>query len=152
MSDATTEETPLTPEEDARITAHVRARGMTFEVFLPERLADWLWQKLEAGVYKDPKEAAFIAFQDLMELDRHPAARAQLLEAMLTAAADDPRPGLTIEEWRAKHHAKLREYASTEPPAPRTWSRDISREQIETWIADDEQGLERFESGGEADR
>jgi hypothetical protein len=87
MSDATTEKTPFTAEEDARITAHVRARGMTFEVFLPERLADWLWQKLEAGVYKDPKEAAFIAFQDLMELDRHPAVRAQLLEAMLSAAA-----------------------------------------------------------------
>lgn len=112
----------FTPEEDVRITAHIRARGLTFEVFLPERLANWLWQKLEAGVYKDPKEAAFIAFQDLMELDRHPTVRAQLMKAMVTAAADEPRPGITIEEWRAKHNATLREYASTEPPPPRTWS------------------------------
>ena len=112
----------FTPEEEARITAHIRARGLTFEVFLPEGLADWLWQKLEAGVYKDPKEAAFIAFQDLMELDRHPSVRAQLLNAMLNAAADDPSPGTAIEEWRAKHQAKLREYASSEPPAPRTWT------------------------------
>jgi hypothetical protein len=147
MSD-TTAEYPFTPEENARITAHIRARGLTFEVFLPERLADWLWQKLEAGVYKDPKEAAFIAFQDLMELDRHPAVRAQLLKAMVAAAADDPRSGITIEEWRAKHQAKLREYASTEPPAPRTWPRDFSREQMEAWIADDEEGLQRFKSGG----
>lgn len=145
MSDATTAETPFTPEEDARITAHVRARGLTFEVFLPEGIADWLWQKLEAGVYKDPAEAAFLAFQDLMELDRHPAVRAQLLETMVTAAADDPRPGITIEDWRAKHQATLCEYASSEPPAPRTWSRDFSREQIEVWIADDEDGMRRFQ-------
>ena len=122
MNDAPAAEHPFTPEEDARISAHVRARGLTFEVFLPEGLADWLWQKLEAGVYKDPKEAAFIAFQDLMELDRHPAVRAQLFKAMVNAAADNPRPGISIEQWRANHQAKLREYASSEPPAPRTWS------------------------------
>lgn len=56
-----------------------------------------------------------------MELDRHPKVRAQLLKAMLDASADDPHPGITIEEFRAKHHARLREYASTEPPTPRTW-------------------------------
>ena len=147
MNTTPTAQQPFTPEEDARISAHIRARGLTFEVFLPEGIADWLWQKLEAGVYKDPAEAAFLAFQDLMELDRHPAVRAQLLKAMVTAVADDPRPGITIEEFRAQHEATLREYASTEPPAPRTWSRDISREQIEPSIADDEEGLQRFKSG-----
>jgi len=114
-------EHPFTPEEDARISAHIRARGLTFEVFLPEDMAEWLWQKLEAGVYTDPAEAAFLAFQDLMELDQHPKVRAELLKAILNAAADDPRPGISIDEWRARHDAKLREYASTEPPAPRTW-------------------------------
>ena len=97
MSDTMTAEHPFTAEEDARIAAHIRARGLTFEVFLPEGIADWLWQKLEAGVYKDPKEVAFIAFQDLMDLDRHPKVRAKLLKATLN------------------------EYASTEPPTPRTW-------------------------------
>lgn len=121
MNTTPADEHAFTPEEDARICAHIRARGLTFEVFLPEGMAKWLWQKLEAGVYKDPGEAAFLAFQDLMELERHPKVRAELLKAMLDAAAGDPRPGITIEEWRAKHHAKLREYASTEPPAPRTW-------------------------------
>jgi len=112
MNDAPAVEHPFTPEEDARISAHVRARGLTFEVFLPEGLADWLWQKLEAGVYKDPKEAAFIAFQDLMELDRHPAVRAQLFKAMVNAAADDPRPGITIEEWREarRHTPRVRQH------------------------------------------
>lgn len=121
MSDTMTAEHPFTVEEDARISAHIRARGLTFDVFLPEGIADWLWQKLEAGVYKDPKEAAFIAFQELMELDRHPKVRAQLLKAMLAASANDPRPGITAEEFRANHRATLNEYASTEPPTPRTW-------------------------------
>jgi len=112
---------PFTPEEDARISAHIRARGLTFEVFLPEGIADWLWQQLEKGVYKDPGEAAFVAFQDLMELDRYPKVRTELLKSMLNASADDPRPGISIEAWRAKHEATLREYASTEPPAPRIW-------------------------------
>jgi hypothetical protein len=32
-------------------------RGMTFEVFLPQRIADWLREQLNAGVFKDPGEA-----------------------------------------------------------------------------------------------
>ena len=65
-------EEEFTPEERERIRANIKARGMTFEVFLPESLADWLREKIAAGVYQDPGEAAFIAFQDLMELDHHP--------------------------------------------------------------------------------
>jgi len=57
-----------------------------------------------------------------MELDRHPMVRAQLLKAMIDASANDPRPGISIEEWQTKHDATLREYARTEPPAPRTWT------------------------------
>jgi hypothetical protein len=30
---------------------------MTFEVFLPEGIADWLREQLNAGVFKDPGEA-----------------------------------------------------------------------------------------------
>jgi len=46
---------------------------MTFEVFLPESMADWLRAKIAAGVFTSPEEAAFVAFQDFHELDRHPA-------------------------------------------------------------------------------
>jgi hypothetical protein len=45
---------------------------MTFEVFLPESLGNWLRAKLVAGVFSDAKEAAFVAFQYLQELDQHP--------------------------------------------------------------------------------
>jgi hypothetical protein len=41
----------FTPEEQARIQRRIRERGMTFEVFLPEDMADWLREKLAAGVF-----------------------------------------------------------------------------------------------------
>ena len=107
----------FTPEQWERICAHIRARGMTIEVFLPEPLADWLRGKITAGVYKDPGEAAFVAFQDLRELDRHPAVRKKLIKAMVIANAESPRPGISFEEWREQNQARLREYANTEPPA-----------------------------------
>jgi hypothetical protein len=62
----------FTAEEQARIQAHIRARGMTFEVFLPESLTNWLHTKLAEGAFSDAKEAASIALQNLPELDRHP--------------------------------------------------------------------------------
>jgi hypothetical protein len=62
----------FTAEQQARIQAHIRARGMTFEVFLPESLTNWLHTKLAEGAFSDAKEAAFIAFQNLQKLDRHP--------------------------------------------------------------------------------
>jgi len=41
-----------------------------------------LREKIAAGVFKDPAEAAFVAFQDMRELDRYPALRQELLKAM----------------------------------------------------------------------
>jgi hypothetical protein len=73
----------FTPDEEARIQRRIRKRGMSFEAFLPEGIADWLRTKLAAGVFESAREAAFVAFQDLIELDRHPKVRQQLLTAML---------------------------------------------------------------------
>jgi antitoxin ParD1/3/4 len=105
--------------EQRRIRAHLRARGLTFEVFLPESLANWLQKKIRTGVFQDPAEAAFVAFQDLVELDRHPKVREALLRAMLKAAADDPRPAIPAEKVIARLRAQERRYARTPPPRPR---------------------------------
>jgi hypothetical protein len=67
----------------------IRARGMSFEVFLPEGIANWLREKIAAGVFKDPAEAAFVAFQDLRELDQHPSIRRELLKATIDAGVTD---------------------------------------------------------------
>ncbi len=106
----------FTPEQEARIIANTRARGMTFEVFLPESMADWLRAKIAAGVFNSPGEAAFVAFQDLQELDRHPVVRETLLTAMIEASVKDPRRGIPIEEFREQFLAQMREDANTEPP------------------------------------
>jgi Arc/MetJ-type ribon-helix-helix transcriptional regulator len=108
----------FTPEQQERIKAHTRARGMMFEVFLPEELADWLRSKIAAGIFENPGEAAFVAFQDLQALDRHPDARRALLTAMIEASINDSRPGIPAEEFREQFLAQMREDANTEPPAP----------------------------------
>ena len=94
-----------------------KSRVPPFEVFLPEQLADWLRELLAAGVFKDAGEAAFIAFQEMQELDRNPDIRKALLNAIMKASADDPRPGISTEEMLERQRAKLREYANTEPPS-----------------------------------
>jgi antitoxin HicB len=107
----------LTLEQRERIRANIRARGMTFEVFLPESLADWLRKKLAAGVYTDAKEAAYLAFQDLRELDHHPEVRRELLTAMIKDGLQDSGRTYSPEEVRAELKAMRREYANTEPPS-----------------------------------
>lgn len=108
-----------TRAEQRRIRAHILARGMTFKVFLPESLANWLRKKIRAGVFHDPAEAAFVAFQDLHELDRHPKVRRELLKGMLQAAIEDPRPGIPAEKVAAKLRSKTLRYARTKPPRPK---------------------------------
>jgi Arc/MetJ-type ribon-helix-helix transcriptional regulator len=106
----------FTPEQWKRIRAHIKARGIAFEVFLPESLANWLREKIANGAFKDAAEAAFVAFQDLQELDRHPEVREQLLRATIEARLKDPRPGIPLEDVRAQHRAQLHEWANTETP------------------------------------
>lgn len=129
----------FTRAEQRRIRAHILARGMTFKVFLPQSLANWLRKKIRAGVFHDPAEAAFVAFQDLHELDRHPNVRRELLGAMLQASIDDPRPGIPAEKVMAKLRAQTLRYARTKPPRPKPlpkskrlppWGADVTKRGI----------------------
>jgi Arc/MetJ-type ribon-helix-helix transcriptional regulator len=109
--------------EEARIRAHSLAEGIEFRVFLPSNLADWLRAQVEAGVYSDVKEAAFVAFQELRDLTEHPAVRTQLLSAVLRARLDgmDANPALasSIEDVRARLAARQEKWARTAAPKPR---------------------------------
>lgn len=70
-SDETAKSGHLRLEERERI----RARGMTFEVFLPRAIANWLRGKIAAGVYANPAAAAF---------------RRELLKATVDGSSDKP--------------------------------------------------------------
>jgi hypothetical protein len=109
--DETVKNQPFTPEEQERI----RGRGITFEVFLPEAIANWLRGKIAAGAFKDPAEAAFVAFQEMRELDQHSSVRQELLTAILQTGAADLGEGSLMEEIRTKLQKQLREYADTDP-------------------------------------
>jgi predicted RNase H-like HicB family nuclease/uncharacterized protein (DUF433 family)/Arc/MetJ-type ribon-helix-helix transcriptional regulator len=139
----------FTLEQHERIRANIRARGMTFEVFLPESLADWLRAKIAAGAYADAKEAAYLAFQDLRELDQHPQVRRELLTAMINESLNEPGRTYSPAEVRAQLRAMVREYVNTEPPSagstPLPAPRKFSYEQIQGWIADDEKGRRRHQ-------
>lgn len=116
MSDLT-DDRPFAPEEEERIRRRVRERGMSFEVFLPEGMADWLRDKLAAETFESPAEAAFIAFQQMIELDRHPTVKRQLLTATIQASIEDPRPSVPAEEVFAQLKAKLWDLAASDPDA-----------------------------------
>jgi Arc/MetJ-type ribon-helix-helix transcriptional regulator len=101
---------------------------MTFKVFLPESLAKWLRKQIRAGAFADPAEAAFVAFQDLKELDHHPQVRRQLLHAMLKARIDDPRPGIPADKVFKRLRDTERRYARTKPPKPQPLPRNRARQ------------------------
>lgn len=127
------QEPAYTPAEQKRIRAHILARGMEFRVFLPEGMADWLRKKVRAGVFQSPSEAAFIAFQDLIELDKHPEARKTLLKAMLDVRINDPRPGIPAEKVFARIRARTRRYARTKPPRPKPLPKPLKRAKAAKW-------------------
>ena len=68
-------------------------------------------------MYTDAREAAYLAFQDLRELDRHPEVRRDLLGAMINDSLKEPVETFTIEEVHSKFRALRREYADNDAPS-----------------------------------
>jgi Arc/MetJ-type ribon-helix-helix transcriptional regulator len=101
----------LTPEEEERVRRRIRERGLTFEVFLPEGIADWVRARVAEGSFTDPSEAAFVAFQRFIELWDHPEVEKQLLLAVLNERMNDSRPGIPSEQVFADMEANIRKLA-----------------------------------------
>ena len=92
-------------EEKARNVAQAialreqaKAGGLRFSVYLPPDLADWLLGLVEKGAFIDPSEAVFVKLQEAQELEPHHDLRNELLNRMLQAAEDDPRPGTPLDQ------------------------------------------------------
>ena len=101
----------LTPEEEESVRRKIRERGLTFEVFLPEGIADWVKARVADGEFEDPAEMAFVTFQRFIELYEHPSVEKQLLHAVLEERRNDSRPGVPAEQVFADLKAKIRKMA-----------------------------------------
>lgn len=95
------------------LMAEAAKGGLRFEVWLSPERAAWVLERIIAGEFIDPCEAAFVAFGEAIELDRHPKVRRALLEAMIVAAMEGPT--VEAKQAMAEIKAKLNERGSCEP-------------------------------------
>ncbi len=80
------------------LRAQAEKGGLRFDAYLPPVLASWLLGLIEEGEFHDPSEAAFVIFGAHRDLEPHADLRHELLNRILQAAVDDPRPGIPAEE------------------------------------------------------
>lgn len=92
--------------------------GLRFEAYLPPRLAEWLLERIEKGVFLDPSEAAFVLLGEREELEPHTDLRKELLRRRLNAAIDDPRPRIPAEQV----FEELRKELAAPRPEPAAWT------------------------------
>jgi antitoxin ParD1/3/4 len=91
--------------------------GLRFEAYLPPKLADWLLERVEKGVFLDPSEAVFVLLGEHEELEPHTDLRQELLRRRLDAAINDPSPRIPAKQV----FDELRKRLSDPPPEPATW-------------------------------
>jgi len=124
MTDTENEIWP-TAEHKAKCVAQAKALrkqaaegGLRFEAYLPPQLAEWLLERIEKGVFLDPREAVFVLLGEHQELEPHTDLRRELLGRRLTVAMNDPSPRIPIN----KVLDDLRERMSRPPPEPAMWA------------------------------
>ena len=97
--------------------------GLRFEAYLPPSLALWLLDLIEQDTFLDPSEAVFVILGEHKELAPHADLRRELLKRRIQVAADDSRPGISMEEMKAL----LREKREAPLPEPARWEKRSRR-------------------------
>ncbi len=95
-------------EQAKRLRNQVAEGGLRFEAYLPPSLALWLLDLIEQGKFLDPSEAVFVILGEHKELEPHADLRRELLKRSIQAAADDPRPGISGKEMKARLREKFK--------------------------------------------
>lgn len=115
-----------TPEQKAAYIAQAKALrkqaaegGLRFEAYLPPQLAEWLLERIEKGVFLDPREAVFVLLGEYEDLEPHTDLRQELLRRRLDAAINDPRPSIPVEQVVIE----LREKMAAPRPEAAVWKR-----------------------------
>lgn len=116
-----------TPADRARDIAQAKALreqackgGLRFEVFLPPRLAEWVLDFVERGVFVDPSEAVFVILGEHRDLEPHGDLRTEILNRSLDASINDPRPPIPLDEFKKKMAARMAEPR----PEPAVWRKN----------------------------
>jgi len=91
--------------------------GLRFEAYLPPQLAQWLLDRIEKGVFLDPREAVFVLLGEHEDLEPHKDLRQELLRRRLNAAIDDPRPSIPAQQI----FDELRKKMTAPLPEPAVW-------------------------------
>jgi antitoxin ParD1/3/4 len=98
-------------------SAKASCRGrITFN--LPPQLAEWLLERIERGVFLDPREAVFVLLGEHVDLEPHIDLRQELLRRSLDAAINDSRPSIPAEQVLIE----LREKMAAPLPEPAVWT------------------------------
>lgn len=91
--------------------------GLRFQAYLPPKLALWVLDQIERGVFTDPSEAVFALLDEARELEPHLDLRQELLKRRVLSAANDPRPGISFDAFMGKLEAKRKKPR----PKPAVW-------------------------------
>ncbi|MFM7333450.1 MAG: hypothetical protein ACKO2N_03655 [Tabrizicola sp.] len=104
--------------QQAQIVRAAAAEGdLRFHAYLPPKLALWLLDRIEQGMFIDPSKAAFVLLDEARVLEQHSDLRQELLKRRVLSAADDPRPSIPAEEFMAKFEATRKKLR----PEPAVW-------------------------------
>ena len=109
----------------ASVRRQAAAGGLTFEVYLPPTLAEWVIRLVEQEVFHSPAEAVFVAMQSFRELDDHPDVKQALLTRMLQKGMDslEEDGGVSAEEVMAR----LKEAMAGPRAEPAVWDKALDR-------------------------
>ena len=95
-----------------------RARGLSFEAYLPPDMADWLLERVEQGHFVDPSEAVFAIVWNFMDLEPHKELRSELLRRTLDCSLEDVKAGRVYDADEVFEELR-RELAKPRPEAAR---------------------------------
>jgi len=75
---------------------------LSFEVYLPSGLAEWVLDFVERGVFTDPSEAVFVIMGEHRDLEPHSDLRLEIRNRSLDAAMNDPGLRISGEDFLAE--------------------------------------------------
>lgn len=95
-----------------------RAGGLCFEAYLTGDQADWLLERVEAGMFVDPSEAVFAIIQNFIDMEPHRDLRDELLRRILERSLEDVKAG-RVRDADEVFAELRRELAKPRPEAAR---------------------------------